>query len=160
MGYDLPMISMSEHREISEIVNNMPNDYAMLNAKVEELTNLSNELTRSLATQHAYIHLINVKIDEMDKSKIYLDEKQEANLRKVLERVKAGSLKIVSFIKEEPMYDDGYYEDYEREAIIKIKDECVHETCITTLSNHAFNICCEVLGEPLQNKANTTWIIR
>ena len=91
----------------------------------------------------------------MDKSKINLDEKQEGNLRKALE-TKAGSLRIVTFIKEEPNYDDGYYEDYEREPIIKIKDECAHETSITTLSNHAFNICREVLGEPV----NGRWILR
>ena len=149
-------LSMSEDREIYAIVNDMPNDYTVLKGDLEEFKKIAENLARNLAVQETYIRLIKSKIDEMDKSKIDLDEKQEANLRKALERVKAASLRIVSFIKEDPRYDDGYYEDYEREPIIKIKDECVHETSITTLSNHAFNICREVLGEPV----NGRWILR
>ena len=147
---------MSEHREISAIVNDMPSDYAALKGDLEEFNKIAENLARNLAVQETYIRLIKCKIDEMDKSKIDLDEMQEDNLRKALERVKAASLRIVSFIKEEPNYDDGCYEEYERDPVIKIKDECVHETSITTLSNHAFNICREVLGEPV----NGRWILR
>ena len=147
---------MSEHREISAIVNDMPSDYAALKGDLEEFNKIAENLARNLAVQETYIRLIKSKIDEMDKSKIELDEMQEADLRKALERVKAASLRIVSFIKEEPIYDDGYYEEYQRDPIIKIKDECAHETSITTLSNHAFNICRELLGEPV----NGRWILR
>ena len=146
---------MSEDREIYAIVDDMPNDYAVLKDNLEKFKKIAENLARNLAVQETYIRLIKSKIDEMDKSKIDLDKKQEANLRKALEK-KVGTLRIVSFIKEEPTYDDGYYEDYEREPIIKIKDECEHETRITTLSNHAFNICREVLGEPV----NGRWILR
>jgi hypothetical protein len=149
-------LSMSEHREISAIVNDMPNDYAALKGDLEEFNKIAENLARNLAVQETYIRLIKSKIDEMDKSKIELDEMQEADLRKALERVKAASLRIVSFIKEEPIYDDGCYEEYQRDPIIKIKDECAHETSITTLSNHAFNICRELLGEPV----NGRWILR
>ena len=147
---------MSEHREISAIVNDMPNDYAALKGDLEEFNKIAENLARNLAVQETYIRLIKSKIDEMDKSKIELDEMQEADLRKALERVKAASLRIVSFIKEEPIYDDGCYEEYQRDPIIKIKDECAHETSITSLSNHAFNICRELLGEPV----NGRWILR
>ena len=147
---------MSEHREISAIVNDMPSDYAALKGDLEEFNKIAENLARNLAVQETYIRLIKCKIDEMDKSKIDLDEMQEDNLRKALERVKAASLRIVSFIKEEPNYDDGCYEEYERDPVIKIKDECAHETSITSLSNHAFNICRELLGEPV----NGRWILR
>ena len=149
-------LSMSEHREISAIVNDMPSDYAALKGDLEEFNKIAENLARNLAVQETYIRLIKCKIDEMDKSKIDLDEMQEDNLRKALERVKAASLRIVSFIKEEPNYDDGCYEEYERDPVIKIKDECAHETSITSLSNHAFNICRELLGEPV----NGRWILR
>jgi hypothetical protein len=147
---------MSEHREISAIVNDMPSDYAALKGDLEDFKKVAENLARNLAVQETYIRLIKTKIDEMDKSKIDLDEMQEDNLRKALERVKAASLRIISFMKEEPIYDDGCYEEYERDPVIKVKDECAHETSITSLSNHAFNICRELLGEPV----NGRWILR
>lgn len=148
---------MSEHRQISAIVNDMPNDYTVLKDDLEEFTKVAENLAHNLAVQETYIRLIKTKIDEMDKSKINLDEKQEARLINFLDGAKQMHFKIVRFIKEEPLYDS--YDD-EQDPIIKIKDVCTHETSITTLSIHAFNICCEVLGEPLQNQGNRTWILR
>lgn len=153
-------LSMSEYRQISAIVNDMPSDYAALKGDLEDFKKVAENLAHNLAVQETYIRLIKTKIDEMDKSKINLDEKQEARLINFLDGAKQMHFKIVRFIKEEPIYDDGFYEECERDPIIKIKDECTHETSITTLSIHAFNICREVLGEPLQNQGDRTWILR
>jgi hypothetical protein len=154
------MLSMSEHREIVKSVNNMENDYNVLKSELEEFTKVAENLAHNLAKQEAYIHLIKVKIDELDKSKIALDAIQECRLRNYLDMAKGKRLSMVTFIKEEPMYEDGYFDEYEQDPVIMIKDACSHETIITSLSKHAFDICREVLGEPLQNQSNRTWILR
>ena len=153
------MLSMSEHREISAIVNDMPNDYNVLKSELEDFTKVAENLSKALETQQTYIRLIKAKMGEMDKSKAQLDAKQESRLRNFLLMSKGKRLSIVTFVNEDPTYDDGYYDEYDRDPVIKIKDECEHELIITTLLDQAFNICREVLGEPNAiGNAKGSWI--
>jgi len=151
---------MSEHREIANSVNNMENDYNVLKSELDEFTKVAENLSKTLETQQTYIRLIKAKMDEMDKSKAQLDAKQESRLRNFLLMSKGKRLSIVTFVNEDPRYDDGYYDEYDRDPVIKIKDECEHELIITTLLDQAFNICCEVLGEPVTSIGNVkgSWI--
>ena len=156
------MLSMSEHREIVKSVNNMENDYNVLKSELDEFTKVAENLSKTLETQQTYIRLIKAKMDEMDKSKAQLDATQESRLRNFLLMSKGKRLSIVTFVNEDPTYDDGYYDEYDRDPVIQIKDACSHELVITTLSNQAFDICREVLGEPVTSMGNVkgSWIVR
>lgn len=155
-------LSMSQHGEIAKLVNDMPNDYNVLKGDLDEFIKVAENLSKNLAIQETYIRLIKDKMGEMDKSKAQLDANQESRLRNYLLMSKGKRLSIVTFVKEEPMYDDGYFDEYERDPVIKIKNECEHELIITTLLDQAFNICREVLGEPVTSMGNVkgSWIVR
>jgi len=156
------MLSMSEHREIANSVNNMENNYNVLKSELDEFTKVAENLSKALETQQAYIRLIKAKMGEMDKSNAQLEANQESRLRNFLLMSKGKRLSIVTFVNEDPTYDDGYFDEYERDPVIKIKNECEHELIITTLLDQAFNICRQVLGEPVTSMGNVkgSWIVR
>jgi hypothetical protein len=156
------MLSMSEHREIANSVNNMENNYNVLKSELDEFTKVAENLSKALETQQAYIRLIKAKMGEMDKSNAQLEANQESRLRNFLLMSKGKRLSIVTFVNEDPTYADGYFDEYERDPVIKIKNECEHELIITTLLDQAFNICRQVLGEPVTSMGNVkgSWIVR
>jgi len=156
---DYQMLSIREQREIASIVNDMPNDYNLLKEDLDGFIKVAERLSNSLATQEAYIRLIKAKMADMDKSTLRLDANQECKLRSFLLVAKVKLLSI-TFVNDEPAYDDDYYDEYDRDTVIKIKDVCAHEAVITTLSNQAFNICREALGEPIYLGHKRTWILR
>jgi len=139
------MLSMSEHREISVIVNDMPNDYNVLKSELEDFAKVADNLSKALETQQTYIRLIKAKMGEMDKNS-RLDQEHEYDLRNYLARMPTTEYHDVKFYTSMERFLDG--SAYNDDAILKIFGKCEHETSIASPLTHTFDICCEIMGLP------------
>ena len=141
-------------------------DYEALKAKEEEIRAKRDKLAAECEKYQQEIYAIQRQIQQLDHTKVRLDSSQEHILRLNLDSMKDREYCKLTFYK----YDLCVYDnevsggtttiDYS-DSIINIESTCYHESQIISLSDDAFNICCEVLGQPHGNGDSMyTWILR
>lgn len=138
-------------------------DYEALKAKKEEIQRKRDKLAEECEAYNEEINRIEEKMRQVDHTKVLLDSSQESKLRHFIQSKK--EYHILNFYKYYSCLFEGDPTVYtfHTDSIIKIQSVCNHESQIITLSDHAFNICCEVLGDPKKSEKSDdlyTWLIR
>jgi len=141
-------------------------DYEALKAKKEEIQRKRDKLAEECEAYNEEINRIEEKMKQLDYTQVRLDSSQEHILRLNLGSMRDREYCKLTFYK----YDLCLYDNEVRggtttidytDSIINIESSCYHESQIISLSDHAFNICCEVLGQPNGNgDLMYTWVMR
>jgi len=139
-------------------------DYKALKAKEEEIRAKREKLSAECEKYQQEIYTIQRQMQQMDHTKVRLDSSQEHILRLNLHSMRDREYCGLTFYKDDASRYDRYDSNqtvHHNDSIINIQSSCRHETLIATLSDHAFEICCEVLGQPHGNgDLLYTWILR
>jgi len=143
-------------------------DYETLKKKEEEIKAKRERLLAECEMYEKDIHTIQKEMAKLDHTKIRLDDSTDWMLREYLEFHKSDSrsedyheMKFYKYYPRMFPNEEVYYED----RIIKIVKFCEHKSAIISLSEHAFEICCEVLGKHHKmydgdNMDIYSWILR
>jgi hypothetical protein len=143
-------------------------DYDALKKKEEELRAKREKLLAECEKYQDDIYQIQKEMAKLDHTKIRLDDSTDFMLRNYIDFYKSDSRSEdyheMRFYKYYPRMFPGekvYHED----SILKIVQFCEHKSAIISLSEHAFDISCEVLGEPHKkyhdgDMDSYTWILR
>ena len=142
-------------------------DYDTLKKKEEELRAKREKLLAECEMYENDISKIQREMAKLDHTKIRLDDSTECMLRNYLDHNKSQNYHELEFYKYHPLLFDNPPEIhvFHQDSIIRIVKFCEHRSVISSLSEHAFDISCEVLGEP-HKKYNDgdmdsyTWILR
>ena len=139
-------------------------DYEALKAKEEELQKKCTTLQQELDSYSHMKYAIQRQMKQLDYTQVPLNSSQESTLRNILNYKNSIEFCKLKFYKCEACVFDRYSSNetvHHNDSIINIQSLCEHDTLIATLSDHAFNICCEVLGQPHGNGDSMyTWILR
>jgi chromosome segregation ATPase len=139
-------------------------DYEALKAKEEELKKKCTTLQQELDSYQHMVYDVQRKMKQLDYTQVRLDSSQENILRNILNYTKSIEFCKLKFCKDDASRYDRYDSNqtvHHNDSIINIQSLCDHETLIATLSDHAFEICCEVLGQPHGNGDSIyTWLLR
>ena len=142
-------------------------DYASLKAKEEEIRAKREKLSAECEKYQQEIYAIQRQMKQLDYTQVRLDSSQEHILRNILNYKKSIEFCKLKFYKcEACLFDryDAHQTVHHNDSIINIQSLCEHEALIATLSDHAFEVCCEVLGEPKKydkfESITYTWILR
>jgi hypothetical protein len=121
-------------------------DYEALKAKEEEIRAKREKLLAECEQYEKDIHNIQKEMAKLDHTKIRLDDRTESMLRQYIDFHKSQNYYELEFYKYYPrMFPHA--EVYHQDSIIRIVQWCEHKSAISSLSEHAFEICCEILGE-------------
>jgi hypothetical protein len=139
-------------------------DYEALKAKEEEIRTKREKLLAECEQYEKDIRTIQKEMAKLDHTKIRLDDSTDWMLRQYIDFNKSQDYHDLRFYKYYPRMfpnEKVYHED----SIIKIVQFCEHKSAIISLSEHAFEICCEVLGEHHKKYDNDDmdiyyWILR
>ena len=143
-------------------------DYEALKAKEEEIRAKREKLLTECERYEKDIHDIQKEMAKLDHIKIRLDDSTDWMLRQYIDFHKSDSrsedyheMKFYKYYPRMFPHEEVFHED----SIIKIVKFCEHKSAIISLSEHAFEICCEVLGEHNKKYENDdmdiyTWILR
>lgn len=139
-------------------------DYEVLKKKQVEIEEKRNKLAAECEKYQQEIYAIQRQIQQLDHTKVRLDSSQEHILRLNLDSMKDREYCGLTFYKDDASRYDRYSSNetvHHNDSIINIQSSCRHEALIATLSDHAFKICCEVLGQPHGNGDSMyTWVLR
>ena len=121
-------------------------DYEALKKKEAELQAKREKLLAECEWYEKDIRNIQKEMAKLDHTKIRLDDSTDWMLRQYIDFNKGQDYHDLTFYKYYPRMfpnEKVYHED----SILKIVQFCEHKSAIISLSEHAFEICCEVLGE-------------
>jgi hypothetical protein len=141
-------------------------DYEALKAKEEEIRAKREKLLAECEVYEKEMYAVQKEMQQLDHTKFRLNSSQEHILRLNLGSMRDREYCYLTFYK----YDLCLYDNEVRggtttidytDSIINIESTCYHESQIISLSDHAFNICCEVLGQPHGNgDLMYNWVMR
>lgn len=138
-------------------------DYEALKAKEEKIREKREKLLAECEKYEKDIRNIQKEMAKLDHTKIRLDDSTEWMLRQYIDFNQSQDYHHMTFYKYYPRMfptEEIYHED----SIIKIVKFCEHKSAIISLSEHAFEICHDILGEHTKKYDNDdmdiyTWIL-
>jgi predicted nuclease with TOPRIM domain len=139
-------------------------DYEALKAKEQEMRAKREKLLAECEQYEKDIRTIQKEMAKLDHTNIRLDDSTEWMLRQYIDFHQSQDYHHITFYKYYPRMfptEEIYHED----SIIKIVKFCEHKSAIISLSEHAFEICGDILGESKKSKIygdvpTYTWILR
>ena len=148
-------------------------DYDALKAKEEEIRAKRQKLLAECEEYEKDIHNIQKEMAKLDHTNIRLDDSTDWMLRQYIDFHKSDSRRQdyheMEFYKYYPrMFSREVHPNldiFHEDSIIKIVKFCEHKSAIISLSEHAFDICCELLGNAKKSESygdipTYTWILR
>jgi hypothetical protein len=142
-------------------------DYEALKAKEQEMRAKREKLLTECEQYEKDIRTIQKEMAKLDHTNIRLDDSTECMLRQYIDFHKDKEYYIIKFYKYYTCLFSGDPPPYtfHNDSIIKIQSLCEHESQIISLSDHALEICGDILGESKKSKIygdvpTYTWILR